>query len=152
MAGAGEPARDCGMIARRAGELRLAADFSGSGASLTVGVLRQPSFALNAAIEVLLSKGGAQLPAPVLIHGLSTKIAGRCAIASFEAEQALRACCSEQVAVEWSIEIPSLGTLRSLFLVTELDRTEGAGAYDLVLQLAGKPALEAMQTEAAGSG
>jgi hypothetical protein len=129
------------MIARRAGELRLAADFSSFGGELAVGVLREPSFALSAAIEVLLSKRAAQLPAPVLIHALSTKVAGRCSIASSEAEEALRACCSAQVAVEWSVDIPSLGTLRALFLVTRFDRAEGTGAYDLVLQLAGKPVL-----------
>ncbi len=112
---------------------------------MAVGVLREPSFALSAAIEVLLSKRAAQIPAPVLIHALSTRIAGRCSIAGSEAEEALRACCSAQVAVEWSIEIPSLGTLRALFLVTRLDWVEGAGAYDLVLQLAGKPALEALE-------
>lgn len=129
------------MIARRAGGLRLAADFSSFGGELAVGVLREPSFALSAAIEVLLSKRAAQIPAPVLIHALSTKIAGRCSIESSEAEEALRACCSTQVAVEWRIEIPSLGTLRALFLVTRLDRVEGTETYDLVLQLAGKPTL-----------
>jgi hypothetical protein len=140
------------MIARRAGELQLAADFSSFGGELAVGVLREPSFALSAAIEAFLSNRAAQTPAPVLLHALSTKIAGRCSIANSEAEEALRACCSAQVAVEWSIEIPSLGTLRALFLVTRLDWVEGTGAYDLVLQLAGKPVLEALQREPAESG
>ncbi len=135
------------MTASRAGELLLAADFSGAGTFPALGVLRQPSLALSAAIgDLRLAADDAEMK-PVMIHALATKIAGRCAIASAEAQLALADCCEARLAAEWVVTIPALGSLRALFLIARLGTVEQTGLFDLVLQLAGKPSFSQLQTE-----
>ncbi len=140
------------MTPRRAGEINLAADIFGSGTFAKVGAMRQPSLALNAAIaDFRLEQEYPELR-PVLVHMLATKIAGRCALESSEAERALMDCLAARLALEWVVTIPGIGTLRALFLIARLEKAEQAALFDLVLQLAGRPSFMAFQTEDAEAG
>ncbi len=137
------------MTTRRAGEIILAADLSGSGVFSVVGVMHQPTLALNAAIgDLRLEKEYPELR-PLLIHMVATKIAGRCAVENRELESTLAEWLSARLATEWNITIPAVGTLRGLFLIARLERVEQTAFFDLVLQLAGRPSLDALQAEEA---
>ena len=139
------------MSTRRASELILAADFAGLGSFSAVGMLRQPSLALNAAIgDLRLDQGDPELK-PVLIYTLATRIAGKCSLEAPEIEGALADCLSARLAVEWKITIPAIGSLRSLFLVTRFEKAEQAGLFDLVLHPASPPSFELLQTEDEGT-
>jgi len=143
------PPRDDGMTTRRATELNLAADFSCSGTFSAVGVIREPTLALSVAIrDLLLHRGNPELK-PVITHVLATRIAGRCSIRNARIRRALLESMAARLALEWKITIPTIGTVRALFLVTRLGKAGDADLFDLVLQLASKPSFEAQTQEAA---
>jgi hypothetical protein len=50
-----------------------------------------------------------------------------------------------RLALEWKITIPTIGTVRALFLVTRLGKAGEPDLFDLVLQLASKPSFDAAQ-------
>jgi predicted secreted protein len=138
------------MTTRRAGELILAVDFTGSGTFSTVGALSHPPLALNAAIVDLVDQADPELR-PVLVHVLATRIAGRCAIDNPQIASALKYCMPARIAMEWSITIPAAGALHALFVIAKLEKAGETAFYDLVLQLAGKPSFEGLQAEDADS-
>ena len=137
------------MTTRRASELILAADLSCSGTFSAVGVVREPSFALSVAVrDLLLYRENLELK-PVIIHVLATRVAGLCSIAGAQIGRALAESMATRVALEWTITIPTIGTLRALFLVTRLEKTGQPDAFNLALQLASKPFFDAAQAEEA---
>ena len=120
------------MTTRRASELNLAADFSCSGTFSAVGVIREPTLALSVAIrDLLLYRENPELK-PVIIHVLATRVAGRCSIRSAHIRRALAESMAARLALEWKITIPTIGTVRALFLVTRLGKTAEANLFDLV--------------------
>ena len=137
------------MTTRRASELILAADLSCSGTFSAVGVVREPSFALSVAVrDLLLHRENLELK-PVIIHVLATRVAGLCSIAGAHIGRALAESMATRVALEWTITIPAIGTLRALFLVTRLEKSGQPDAFNLALQLASKPSFDAAQIEEA---
>jgi hypothetical protein len=137
------------MTTRRASELILAADLSCSGTFSAVGVVREPSFALSIAVrDLLLYREDPELK-PVIIHVLATRVAGLCSIACAQIGRALADSMATRIALEWTITIPTIGTLRALFLVRRLEKSGQPDAFNLVLQLASKPSFDAAQTEEA---
>jgi len=137
------------MTTRRASELILAADLSCSGTFSAVGVVREPSFALSVAVrDLLLHRENLELK-PVIIHVLATRVAGLCSIAGVQIGRALVESMATRIALEWTITIPTIGTLRALFLVTRLEKSGQPDAFNLALQLASKPSFDAAQSEEA---
>ena len=137
------------MTTRRASELILAADLSCSGTFSAVGVVREPSFALSVAVrDLFLYRENLELK-PVIIHVLATRVAGLCSIAGAHIGSALAESMATRVALEWTITIPTIGTLRALFLVTRLEKSGQPDAFNLALQLASKPSFDAAQIEEA---
>jgi len=133
------------MTTRRASELILAADLSCSGTFSAVGVVREPSLALSVAVrDLLLYREDPELK-PVIIHVLATRVAGRCTIRGAQARRVLADCLAARLALEWKITIPTIGTVRALFLVTRLGKADEPDLFDLVLQLASKPSFDAAQ-------
>ncbi len=115
------------MTTRRASELILAADISCSGTFSAVGVIREPSLALTVAVrDLLLYRENPELK-PVVIHVLATRVAGRCIIRGAQVRRALADCMAARLTLEWKITIPTVGTVRALFLVTRLGKAESAG-------------------------
>jgi hypothetical protein len=134
------------MTTRRASELILAADISSSGRFSAVGVVREPSFALSVAVrDLLLHHKNPELK-PVIIHVLSTRVAGLCSIGRASIRRALAEFMAARVAIEWNITIPTFGTVRALFLVTRLEKSDQPDLFNLALQLASKPSFDAVQT------
>ena len=137
------------MTTRRASELILAADLSCSGTFSAVGVVREPSFALSVAVrDLLLHRENLELK-PVIIHVLATRVAGLCSIAGAQIGRALADSMATRIALEWTITIPTIGTLRALFLVTRLEKSGQPDAFHLALQLASKPSFDTAQAEEA---
>ena len=137
------------MTTRRASELNLAGDFSCSGTFSAVGDILEPTLALSVAIrDLLLHRENPELK-PVIIHVLATRVAGRCSIRRAHIRRALLESMASRLALEWKITIPTIGTVRALFLVTRLGKTAEANLFDLALQLASKPSFEVAQTQEA---
>jgi|SRR5271166_4678062 len=133
------------MTTRRASELILAADLSCSGTFSAVGVVREPSLALSVAVrDLLLYREDPELK-PVVIHVLATRVAGRCTIRAAHIRRAVADCMASRLTLEWKITIPTVGTVRALFLVTRLGKADEPDLFDLVLQLASKPSFDAAQ-------
>ena len=131
------------MTTRRPGDLILAADFSCSGAFFPVGVVREPSLALSVALrDLLLHRDNPELK-PVIIHVLATRVAGLCSIRGPHIRRALADCMAAKLALEWKVTIPSIGTVRALFVVSRLGKASVPDLFDLVLQLAGRPTFDA---------
>ena len=133
------------MMTRCASELTLAADFSGSETFSAVGMIREPSLALNVAVGDLFRYRENPELKPVITHVLATRVAGRCSIKSPQIQRALAQCMAARLAMEWKITVPAIGHVRALFLVTRLEKAERSGLFDLVLQLASQPCFEALQ-------
>ena len=137
------------MTTRRASELILAADTSCSGTFSAVGVVREPSFALSVAVrDLLLYLENPELK-PVIIHVLATRVAGLCSIKGAQVRRALAEFMAARVALEWKITIPTIGTVRALFIVTRLEKSGQPDLYNFALQLASKPSFDAAQTQEA---
>ena len=129
------------MTTRRASELILAADLSCSGTFSAVGVVREPSFALSVAVrDLLLYREDLELK-PVIIHVLATRVAGLCSIAGAQIGRALAESMATRVALEWTITIPTIGTLRALFLVTRLENPVSRTRSILLFNLRASPHL-----------
>jgi hypothetical protein len=104
---------------------------------------------LNVAIrDLLLYLEDPELK-PVIIHVLATRIAGRSSIRSANIRRALLQGMASGLALEWKITIPTIGSVRALFLVTRLGKTGEADLFDLVLHLASKPSFDAAQPQEA---
>jgi len=136
------------MTSRRASELILAADFSGSGTFSAVGAVREPSFALSVAVKDLLTHRENPELKPVLVHVLATRIAGVCSIACPSIWRALTDCMAARLALEWKITIPAIGSVCALFLVTRLEKAGQPDLCNLALQLASRPSFDAAQPQA----
>ncbi len=137
------------MMTRRASELILTADLSCSGTFSAVGVVREPSFALGVAVRDLLLYRENQELKPVIIHVLATRVAGLCSLGRAHIRRALAESVAARVALEWNITIPTIGTLRALFLVTRLEKSDQPDLFNLALQLASKPSFETAQAQEA---
>jgi hypothetical protein len=98
--------------------------------------------------DLLLYRENLELK-PVIIHVLATRVAGLCSIAGAQIGRALAESMATRVALEWTITIPTIGTLRALFLVTRLEKSGQPDAFNLALQLASKPSFDAAQIEEA---
>jgi len=140
------------MSTRRASELILAADFSGSGKYSAVGILRQPSLSLSVAIGDLRLQQDNPALRNALIRAVASRVAGRCRIENRLAERALMRCMPMRLTVEWKITIPAIGSLNALFLTTRFEKAGQTDLFDIVLQLAGRPAFEALPGEDAEAG
>ena len=136
------------MTSRRASELILAADFSGSGTFSAVGAVREPSFALSVAVKDLLTHRENPELKPVVVHVLATRIAGVCSIASPSIWRALTDCLAARLVLEWKITIPAIGSVCALFLVTRLEKADQPDLCNLALQLASRPSFDAAQPQA----
>ena len=137
------------MTTRRASELILTADLSCSGTFPAVGVVREPSFALSVAVrDLLLYRENPELK-PVIIHVLATRVAGLCSLPGAHIRRALAESVAARLALEWNITIPTVGTLRALFLVTRLEKSDQPDLFNLALQLASKPSFETAQAQEA---
>ncbi len=144
-----EPAWDHGMTTRRASELILAADISCSGAFSAIGVVREPAFSLTVAVrDLLLHRENPELK-PIIIHVLSTRVAGLCSIKGAHIRRALAEFMASRVTLEWKITIPTIGTVRALFLVTRFEKSAQPDLFNLALQLASKPSFDEAQTQEA---
>jgi hypothetical protein len=137
------------MMARRVSDLALSADFSGSGAFSTVGVIRQPSLALRIALnEFRRDRANGFYKTPFLIHALAKRIGGLCVLETAQVER-LEDCFDAGLIAEWSVAFPRIGALRALFVIARLKKATHDGLFDVVLHLAGAPSFcEALTEEA----
>ncbi len=138
------------MLAAGCGSIRggfvLAADISACGNFVTVGSIPSPSPAFLAAVQDLQNRAADPEMREILTYSLALNAGGACILASDGIDRALRACFLARLAIEWRIAIPGTGVLQALFITARFEPdSNAAGAFDVALQLAGKPELHACE-------
>jgi hypothetical protein len=133
------------MTGRRPGDFILATDMTGSGAFTQLGRMLNPAIAFAAAAQHLQSGWADPELREALVHALAANAAGHCVLDSNELERAVQDCMIASLVTEWRIAFPGEGVLQALFVIARFEPSENtAGAFELVLQLAGKPAFDAL--------